>query len=170
MSAIGGGHDDRSPPISEVMVSALERSSLCLSFGRMTSWMSALAVAGLLLAAPSAVAQSQVPVPEQPRSTVGYQSVSAAMEALRLRPGVMFEVQNGWTIATDEATWTIWSFAPPEDPAYPSVVKRTLLQNGPGVAMSIDVQCEARKAACDDLVRTFGRLNAQTGQALRGGR
>lgn len=99
------------------------------------------------------------PLIESPHSTVGYDSVSDALEALRAKPGVVLSTENGWLIATDEASLAVWSFAPEGYPAYPAVVKRQAVPQGTGSILKMSVLCEASKEACDDLVRTFARMN-----------
>ena len=68
-------------------------------------------------------------------------------------------MENGWLIATDEAAYTIWSFAPQGYPAYPAVVKRQVVPKGTGSVITMSVHCEASKSDCDDLVRTFSQMN-----------
>lgn len=99
------------------------------------------------------------PIPEASDSNVGYDTVAAALADLRSRRSVVFTAENGWVIATDDATYTIWSFAPRSYPAYPAVVKRQISPEGTGSRLQMSVLCEASKAACDDLVRTFERMN-----------
>ena len=120
----------------------------------------AVCLAAMSLAAIAHAGQSSpAPLPESTEASIEYPSVDAALKALHARPGVVFATENGWAIATDEAAYTIWSFAPPGYPAYPAMVKRKVVQNGTGSAMVMSVHCEASKTACDDLVRTFSRLN-----------
>ena len=99
------------------------------------------------------------PLPEASGSTIGYPSVAAALKALHAQPDVVFTTQNGWTIATDDAAYTVWSFTPPNYPAYPAVVKRQVVSETSGSTIRTSVHCEASKAACDDLVRTFSQMN-----------
>jgi hypothetical protein len=94
--------------------------------------------------------------------TIEYASTAAALEALRAKPGVVFTTENGWIIATDEAAYTIWSFAPADYPAYPAVVKRQVIPQGSGSRIEMSVHCEASKGACDQLVRTFAQINGVT--------
>jgi hypothetical protein len=112
---------------------------------------------------PLALAQTsppdEAPLPESSETNIEYKSVADALQALRARPGVLLTTENGWLIATDEAAYTIWSFAPSSYPAYPAVVKRQVIAKGSGSSMVMSVHCEASKSACDDLVRTFSRLN-----------
>lgn len=117
-----------------------------------------------------AVEAAEAPLPEAGSSTIGYPNVPAAMAGLRSSPGVAFSMQNGWTIATDDAAATIWSFAPSGHAAYPSVVKRRLVEDGGATSMKMDVLCQAGKAACDDLVREFIELNEAARRSLAKGR
>lgn len=119
---------------------------------------------GLLF--PNLVLARQEPLAEQPTS-MGYSTVAAALADLPSRPGVTMSDQGGWTIATESSSRTLWSFAPVGHPAYPAMVKRQILSTDHGVDMKMEVLCEADKAACDDLVRTFQQLNARMKQGLR---
>lgn len=100
----------------------------------------------------------QAPLAETEES-IEYQTVSEALTALRAKPGVVFTTENGWLIATDERAYSIWSFAPQGYAAFPAVVKRWVIPKQAGSEARMDVLCEASKAACDDLVRTFARMN-----------
>jgi len=91
----------------------------------------------------------------------GYASVAAALAGLHARPEVTFEEQDGWTVAVDDDARTVWSFSPPDYPAYPAAVKRTVVSKEGGSYIAMSVQCEASKEACDDLVRTFSEMNAE---------
>jgi len=73
--------------------------------------------------------------------------------------GVSFSSVRGWTIVTDEAHLTVWSFAPKSDPSYPAVVKRMVISTGHGSKITLDVLCEAAKASCENLVREFSNMN-----------
>jgi hypothetical protein len=107
----------------------------------------------------SANTLSPAPLPEAAESAIGYETVAAALTGLRSQPGVVFSTENGWLIATDEAAYTIWSFAPQGYPAYPAVVMRKVVAQGAGSVIHMNVLCEASKEDCDDLVRTFADLN-----------
>jgi len=121
----------------------------------------------LLLATPLCAAP---PLNEQTQSTVGYPTAGAALAALHAKSGVEFSIQDGWTIATDAETNTVWSFPPEHDPAYPAVVKRQLSAGANGaVDVHMDVLCAASKTACDDLVRAFERMNDEAQAQLKGG-
>jgi hypothetical protein len=122
---------------------------------------------GLAFTVPLAAA---APIAEAPQSTIGYPTPEAALTALHAKAGVEFSAQDGWTIASDPDTNTVWSFPPEHDPAYPAVVKRQMLPaKGGGVAVQMDVMCSASKTACDDLVRAFERMNDEVKAQLQGG-
>jgi hypothetical protein len=107
---------------------------------------------------------------EAPKSTIGYPTAEAALAALRAKPGVTFAEQDGWTIATDDGANAVWSFPPEHDPAYPAVVRRQMTPGPKGsVSVQMDVLCSASKAACDDLVRAFERMNEEVKAQLQGG-
>jgi len=86
---------------------------------------------------------------------VGYKTVADALAALKLSKDASFSTVQGWTIVTDESHLTVWSFSPKTDSSYPSVVKRMVVTSGSGSAVTLKVLCEARRAACDNLVREF---------------
>ncbi len=116
---------------------------------------------------PGYQAMAAAPLPEASGPTIGYPSVEAALAALHAKTGVVFKTQDGWTLATDDAGLTLWSFPPPGHPAYPSAVRRHVVERDGAVQMEMAVQCEASKQACDDLVRSFEALNAKVREQLR---
>lgn len=99
---------------------------------------------------------------------IGYSSVSAARDALLSKANIAVSNENGWTIASDRENYTVWSFAPPGDPAYPSVVKRIIVHGHGGLDIKMSVLCEAPKAACNQLVENFRLLNERMRDSLKG--
>ena len=83
--------------------------------------------AGLVSSSPSALAEE---IRESSNMDLGYATVAEALAGLRGRAGAQISQQGGWTIATESASSTIWSFTPPEHPAHPSAVKRTVVSQG----------------------------------------
>lgn len=114
-----------------------------------------------------AYAQPLAPLPEQHDSDTGYPSPQAAEKALRLKPDVALREENGWLVVTDRQEHTIWSIALKENPAYPTAVKRTVVETNGSVGMDMKVQCGASKDTCDNVVRTFQSLNEKLGNKLR---
>jgi hypothetical protein len=118
------------------------------------------------------VAVAGEPLPESKTNTIGYPNVAEALKALKAKPGSRATVQNGWTIVEDTsgASPTIWSFTPEGHPAHPSVVKRSLVTKDGRTDIVMSVHCEATKAPCDDLVRSFQAMNDQMIRSIQGGK
>jgi len=101
-------------------------------------------------------------------SGIGYPSVAAALRDLHSKPEVIFREESGWIIAEDRSHYTLWSFAMEADPAYPSAVKRTAVQEtGGSVTMNMNILCEAKQDACDKLVANFNELNERARDSLQ---
>jgi hypothetical protein len=101
-------------------------------------------------------------------SGIGYPSVAAALKDLHSKPEVIFREESGWIIAEDRSHYTLWSFATEGDPAYPSAVKRTAVQeSGGSVTMNMNILCEAKQDACDKLVADFNELNERARDSLQ---
>jgi hypothetical protein len=100
-------------------------------------------------------------------STIGYPTVEAALTDLHSHADVEFREEHGWTTASDKSHNTVWSFPPVGNPAYPSAVKRMVVQDGKGVSMKMDVLCQASQNACDKLVEDFNALNERVKQSMQ---
>jgi hypothetical protein len=95
--------------------------------------------------------------PAPTTADIGYKTVAAALASLKATKDLSFSVVRGWTIVTDEAHLTVWSFSPKTDPSYPAVVKRMVTSTGSGSKVTLSVLCEADKTSCDNLAREFSR-------------
>jgi len=104
-------------------------------------------------------------------SSIGYPTVAAALEAVKSDPNAHVETKGGWTIVAtaENGNQVLWSFAPESDPAYPSAVKRTVVESGGKVAIDMKVLCQSTKAACDKLVEQFQQLNERVKQGIHRG-
>ena len=121
---------------------------------------------------PKPVTEAQEPTiapTEEAASTIGYPSVADALSALQAREDVNISVEEGWTIITEPGGLTIWSFSPPDQPAYPAVAKRVFYQEEGAWFIKMDVRCEAGKAACDQLQQDFEALNQSMREAMGAG-
>ena len=134
-------------------------------------------VVALVFIIPTCSAQPATKMPEltvapteEVPSTIGYPSVADALSALQAREDVNISVEGGWTIITEPGGLTIWSFSPPDQPAYPAVAKRVLYQEAGAWFIKMDVRCEAEKSACDQLQRDFEALNESMREAMEAGR
>jgi len=90
--------------------------------------------------------------PQQIEKQFGYPTVAATFEALKARDDVRMTSQQGWTIIEDPQSSTLWSFAPPEHPAYPAVIRRHIVEKEGRKLVETDALCEAGKSACDRLM------------------
>jgi hypothetical protein len=104
-------------------------------------------------------------------SSIGYESVDAALKALRQDPAAHISVENGWTIVstTENGNMVLWSFTPAGHPAYPAAVKRELLKRDGAIYIRMTALCEATQSDCDALIEGFKKLNEQMSKAVRGG-
>jgi len=125
----------------------------------------AIAAAASLAVGSAASAQQSSPNPAGPR--IEHPSVAAALEALRGQSGVDFFLQGGWTIANDRANHTLWSFVPADHPAYPAVVRRTVVPRDGQVFIEMGVLCQAQKPACDRLTGEFQAENEKIRESIR---
>jgi hypothetical protein len=117
-----------------------------------------LAMAIVSLTKPSSAQQS---------SSIGYPSVAEALAALRARTDVQITVQGSWTIVSDLANHTVWSFTPSGHPAHPSAVKRVSVKEGDSIGIQMSVLCQSTKEACDRLVAEFQALNERVRQSIQ---
>ncbi|OFC71680.1 hypothetical protein [Alteromonas confluentis] len=98
----------------------------------------------------------------------GYESVELALEALRNKPNVDISGKGGWTIVSDNAEKALWSFAPVNHSAYPSVVRRVVVEENGQIFIDTQVRCGAEKVDCDKLVQDFIELNSKVTQEVNG--
>lgn len=89
----------------------------------------------------------------------GYSSTEEAIAALKQKPSAEFRTERGWTVISIKDEHTGWSFPPPDHPAYPSAIKREVVEKDGTVYLETRVSCGASKSACDALVRDFIQLN-----------
>lgn len=90
---------------------------------------------------------------------VRYASVAATRSALEKRTGLLSREEAGWFIVADKATSTFWSFSGSDEPAYPAVVKRTIIDDHGKISVTMSTLCEAPKPACNGLIAQFNKLN-----------
>jgi len=110
-----------------------------------------------ILLATTLVTQDVAKCAEPPQLAVDapitYASVDEALKALRAKPGVTFRSQDGWMVAEDQDALTSWLITPPGHPAYPSLIRRALINKADGAYMDTKIRCFASKDVCD---RYFG--------------
>jgi hypothetical protein len=111
------------------------------------------------LALAAAIADSAAAQGGAAAGTPDYPSAAAALQALRVKPGVNISVQSGWTVVEDGATLSVWSFTPAGHRAHPAAVKRRVVQQGSNFLVETSVLCQAAKPDCDALLADFEKLN-----------
>jgi hypothetical protein len=116
-----------------------------------------LVMIGFVVAMPPANAE-RLPLPEVESSDIEYPNVAVAWSQLSARDDVEMRLENGWPIVVDHGSRTVWSFSPPDYPAYPAVVKRQVVPVGNKSDVRMSILCEASKEACDDLAIEFRLL------------
>jgi hypothetical protein len=84
---------------------------------------------------------------------IPYASLDEALKALHAKTGVEFREEGGWIVAYDSKAIVSWLLTPPGHPAYPSIVKRHIVNSAAGADMATDIRCFAAQAVCD---RYFG--------------
>lgn len=97
------------------------------------------------------------------QDSIGYPSVSAALEALKRDPMAKVRQEAGWTIVSrkEDKNFVLWSFTPPTHPAHPAAVKRTLSEKDGAMQIQMSAVCEADTAPCDKLIEEFRVLNGK---------
>lgn len=115
----------------------------------MTHLRSVLLAALATSAVCSAVARGAEPTQQPEGATISYATLDESIKALRAKPDVTFRSQDGWMVAEDTQAHTVWLFTPPGHPAYPSMVKRTLVNKSEGAYFDTNVRCLASKDMCD---------------------
>ncbi|MEY4838073.1 MAG: hypothetical protein RLZZ475_1932 [Pseudomonadota bacterium] len=107
------------------------------------------------------------PLPDTLAEGIEYGSVAEARAAVSVREGVKTRTENGWTVIMDQASYSIWSFAPEGAPTYPAVIKRWVEPTGKDTSRaSMAMRCEAGKRACDALFDEMALRNGFTPVSL----
>jgi hypothetical protein len=82
----------------------------------------------------------------------GYSSVAATFAALEARSDAKLLSRDGWTMIEDSASSTLWTFAPPDHPAYPAVIRRHIVERDGRRFVEMSALCEGPREACDKLI------------------
>jgi hypothetical protein len=114
----------------------------------------------------SLAADDEIPAPDQTRD-ITYGSPEAALESLRLTEGVTIREENDWFVVTDASEQTIWSLTQRTHPAYPTIVKRSIVDGGETLIMDMRVNCGAEKSICDMVVQQFQAGDEAATRSLR---
>lgn len=95
------------------------------------------------------------------KSESGKSRALETLERLQADPDVSFRTEREWTVANKNTAdeKAVWSFPPETHEAYPSVVKRKVVEDDGIVRLVTTVSCGSTKVICDRLVRDFIQLN-----------
>jgi hypothetical protein len=107
-----------------------------------------LAIVLLVLLTYAAAAQSDSPKADV-SDEIPYSSLEEALKDLHSRPGVSFRNEGGWIVAYDSVAIVSWLLTPKGHPAYPSIVKRHIVNGADSASMATEIRCFASQAACD---------------------
>src|SRR5689334_1280431 len=80
---------------------------------------------------------------------IPYSSLEEALKDLHSKPNVTFRNEGGWIVAYDSAAIVSWLLTPKGHPAYPSIVKRHVVNRSDCASMATEIRCFASKATCD---------------------
>jgi hypothetical protein len=101
-----------------------------------------------ILGALTSVLAADPPAPSY-KADIEYSTLEEALASLRAKAGVTFKNEDGWLVANDSSAIVIWLFTPPGHPAYPSMIKRHIVNTPDGAYMNTAIRCLASKAVCD---------------------
>ena len=102
-----------------------------------------------LLAFCSGSVWSAEPLSSAEPGPITYSTIDEALKDLHAKAGVTFRNQDGWIVAEDLAASAAWLITPPGHPAYPSMVRRMVINTSTGAYMDTAVRCLASKETCD---------------------
>ena len=113
------------------------------------------------------------------KDELGYQGINKSspdkpgaikiLENLKSNPDATFRTNNGWTIINidNEDEKSIYSFTPDSHPAYPSIVKREIVEKDGSIHIDMTASCGATKEVCDNLIQQFVALNNKVKQSVQ---
>ena len=106
----------------------------------------------------------------QTPSPIAYKTVAQAYNAMRANAGAKAQQDaDGWitVVVGQGADEGIWTFPPKGNPAFPSVVKRQVIDRDGHLFVAMDVLCQAKKEPCDALVADFNQMNQEMAKELQ---
>ena len=98
----------------------------------------------------------------------GYEHVEDALNSLKSNKNTEISEIQGWTMISDNENREMWSFPPKSHQAYPSVIRRAVVEKNGQIGIGTQVSCGAKKDACDSLMKDFIELNNQIRKDING--
>ncbi|MDH5353719.1 MAG: hypothetical protein OEY09_04665 [Gammaproteobacteria bacterium] len=92
---------------------------------------------------------------------IPFKTVEEALKALESDAGAELTEYEGWKIfkQKNKGRYVLWSFTPPEHPAHPTVVRRTMAKINGQLNIDMDVLCYSTQIFCDSLMEDFKQIN-----------
>lgn len=93
--------------------------------------------------------------------SIQYKTVDEALKALESDPDAVFSEYEGWKIFKQKGNgrYILWSFTPPEHPAHPTVVRRSIAKINGQLNIDMDALCYSTQNFCDSLMEDFKQIN-----------
>ena len=94
-------------------------------------------------------------------SSLGTATVEETLAELMKDPARTFADHAGWVIGEKRITGgsELWSFTPEGHDAYPAAVQRLITDGDEGLAIEMNIQCDATAEACGRLDTLFSAMN-----------
>lgn len=110
--------------------------------------------------APAAPTESAVMVPAD-LDTMNTATVAETLATLKTDPARTFAEHGGWLIGEKRINGgsELWSFTPEGHDAYPAAVQRLITDGDEGLAIEMNIQCDATPEACKSLDVLFSVMN-----------
>ena len=107
---------------------------------------------------PAAIESANAPAPKYEIGSLGFNSVSEALNSVKVRPGITVRVmtRGQWTVIDEPDGVTHWLFSPPGHPAHPAAYKLVSeVATTGGVHIRSSALCEGDAGACQETLLWF---------------
>ena len=108
-----------------------------------------------------AIAQQAPDALPEAQSSIGYETVQDAFDALSANPAATKTEYEGWTLFRQkgDGKYILWSFTPDDHPVHPTAVRREVVKKDGEVFITMAVLCYSSRFDCDQLIEQFQRIN-----------
>ncbi len=94
-------------------------------------------------------------------------SVAQIQSSITQDPSMTVSRRRGWTMAKDSKGFVLWTFTPEQHPAYPSAIRREVVNRDGAARIEMSVFCESTRVACDALVEQSKDKNRRIKKQLQ---
>lgn len=104
---------------------------------------------------------SAVSAEQGEENSIRYATVEEAFAALEKNPDAVLTEHEGWKVfnVKEKGVYVLWSFTPPDHPAHPTVVKRSILKKDGELFIDMAALCFSPRILCDSLLEDFKLIN-----------